>query len=51
MLRAAAAGYTSFFRLPDVARLFAMAVIARMPIGTISLSIAQKSEQSVLRLF
>jgi MFS family permease len=38
MLRAAAAGYTSFFRLPDVARLFAMAVIARMPIGTISLS-------------
>jgi MFS family permease len=38
MLRAAVAEYRSFFRLPDVTRLFAMAVIARMPIGTITLS-------------
>jgi len=38
MLRAAVAEYRSFFRLPDVSRLFAMAVIARMPIGTITLS-------------
>jgi MFS family permease len=39
MLRAAAAEYASFFRLPDVARLFAMAIVARMPIGTVSLSL------------
>jgi MFS family permease len=38
MLRAAVAEYRTFFRLPDVARLFAMAVIARMPIGTVTLS-------------
>jgi MFS family permease len=38
MLRAAVAEYRSFFRLPDVARLFAMAVLARMPIGTVTLS-------------
>jgi MFS family permease len=38
VLRAATAEYRAFFRLPDVARLFAMAVVARMPIGTITLS-------------
>jgi MFS family permease len=38
MLRAAVAEYRSFFRLPDVTRLFAMAIVARMPIGTITLS-------------
>src|SRR5207249_11033494 len=38
MVRAAAARYASFFRLPDVARLLAMAVLARMPIGTVTLA-------------
>jgi MFS family permease len=38
MLRAAVAEYAAFFRLPDVARLFAMAIVARMPIGTVTLS-------------
>lgn len=37
MLRAAVAQYASFFRRPDVTRLFAMAVLARMPLGTITL--------------
>jgi len=35
--RAAAAQYASFFRLPDVTRLLAMAVLARMPLGTVTL--------------
>jgi MFS family permease len=39
MLRAAAAQYASFVRLPDVARLLAMAVLARMPIGTVTLAL------------
>src|SRR5690349_17406388 len=38
MLRATAARYASFIRLPDVARLLAMAVLARMPIGTVTLA-------------
>ena len=38
MLRAAVAQYASFFRLPDVARLLAMAVLARMPLGTVTLA-------------
>ena len=38
MLRAAAARYASFFRLPDVTRLLAMAVLARMPLGTVTLA-------------
>jgi MFS family permease len=37
MLDAAVARYAAFFRLPDVARLFAMAVLARMPLGTVTL--------------
>ena len=39
MLRATAARYASFIRLPDVARLLAMAIIARMPIGTVTLAL------------
>ena len=38
MLRTAIARYASFFRLPDVARLLAMAVLARMPLGTVTLA-------------
>ncbi|MFI4888146.1 MAG: MFS transporter [Burkholderiales bacterium] len=38
MLRAAVARYASFFRLPDVTRLLVMAVLARMPIGTVTLA-------------
>ena len=38
MLRAAVAQYASFFRLPDVAHLLAMAVLARMPLGTVTLA-------------
>jgi MFS family permease len=38
MLRAAAGRYASFFRLPDVTRLLAMAVLARMPLGTVTLA-------------
>jgi len=37
-LRSAAAQYASFLRLPDVGRLLAMAVLARMPIGTVTLA-------------
>ena len=37
MLNAAVAQYAAFFRLPDVTRLLAMALLARMPIGTITL--------------
>ncbi|MDQ2918193.1 MAG: MFS transporter [Pseudomonadota bacterium] len=37
MLDAAVARYASFFRLPDVARLLVMAVLARMPLGTVTL--------------
>jgi len=36
MLKAALARYRSFVREPDVARLMAMALIARMPLGTLS---------------
>ena len=39
MLRATAARYASFIRLPDVTRLLAMAIIARMPIGTVTLAL------------
>jgi MFS family permease len=38
VLRAAVAQYAWFFRLPDVARLLAMAVLARMPLGTVTLA-------------
>jgi MFS family permease len=38
VLRGAAAQYASFLRQPDVARLLAMAVLARMPIGTVTLA-------------
>jgi len=38
-LRSAAAQYASFLRLPDVGRLLAMAVLARMPIGTVTLAL------------
>src|SRR5437867_9990313 len=34
-----ASRYGAFFRLPDVARLFAMAFVARMPIGMLSLAL------------
>jgi MFS family permease len=37
MLNAAVAQYAAFFRLPDVTRLLAMALLARMPIGTVTL--------------
>ena len=37
MLGTAGAHYAAFFRMPDVARLLAMAVVARMPIGTVTL--------------
>jgi MFS family permease len=37
MLDAAVARYAAFFRLPDVTRLFVMAVVARMPLGTVTL--------------
>ena len=37
MLNAAVAQYAAFFRLPDVTRLLAMAVLARMPLGTVAL--------------
>ena len=37
MLRAAGSRYAAFFRLPDVTRLLVMAVLARMPLGTVTL--------------
>ena len=37
-LRMAVARYAVFLRLPDVVRLLAMAVLARMPIGTVTLA-------------
>ena len=37
MLGTAGAHYAAFFRMPDVARLLAMAIVARMPIGTVTL--------------
>jgi MFS family permease len=39
MFDAAVARYAAFFRLPDVARLLAMAVLARMPLGTVTLAL------------
>src|SRR5512141_1798814 len=38
MIEAAVARYGAFFRLPDVTRMLAMAVLARMPIGTVTLA-------------
>lgn len=38
MLRSATAQYASFFRLPDVVRMLAMALLSRMPIGMVTLS-------------
>jgi MFS family permease len=37
MLGTAGAHYAAFFRMPDVARMLAMAVLARMPLGTVTL--------------
>jgi len=37
MLRGAGSRYAAFFRLPDVKRLLVMAVLARMPLGTVTL--------------
>jgi len=39
MFAAAAARYGAFFRLPDVTRMLAMAVVARMPLGTVTLAL------------
>ena len=39
MQSAAAARYAAFFRVPDVTRLMAFAVLARMPLGTVSLAL------------
>ena len=39
MLAAAAARYGAFFRLPDVTRMLVMAVIARMPLGTVTFAL------------
>src|SRR6476659_35724 len=39
MIGAAVARYEAFFRLPDVTRMLAMAIIARMPIGTGTLAL------------
>jgi len=38
MIRSAARRYRDFLRLPDVAKLLAIALVTRMPIGTLSLS-------------
>ncbi|HEY2817377.1 MAG TPA: MFS transporter [Casimicrobiaceae bacterium] len=38
MIRSAADRYRDFLRLPDVAKMLAMALLTRMPIGTLSLS-------------
>ena len=40
MLAAAVARYAAFLRLPDVARMLAMAIVARMPLGTVTLGAA-----------
>ena len=39
MLAAALSRYAAFVRLPDVARLLAMAIVARMPLGTVTLAL------------
>jgi MFS family permease len=39
MIDAAVARYAAFLRLPDVARMLAMAIVARMPIGTVTLAL------------
>src|SRR6478609_7763209 len=39
MIEAAVARYAAFLRLPDVTRMLAMAVVARMPIGTVTLAL------------
>jgi MFS family permease len=39
MIGAAVARYAAFFRLPDVTRMLAMAIVARMPIGTVTLAL------------
>src|SRR5262245_32841675 len=39
MLHRAAARYRDFLRLPDVAKMLAMALFMRLPIGTFSLSL------------
>src|SRR5438445_12289470 len=38
MIRSAARRYRDFLRLPDVAKLLAIALVTRLPIGTLSLS-------------
>src|SRR6478752_2854080 len=39
MIDAAVARYAAFFRLPDVTRMLVMAIVARMPIGTVTLAL------------
>lgn len=39
MIEAAVARYAAFLRLPDVTRMLAMAILARMPIGTVTLAL------------
>ena len=39
MIDAAVARYAAFLRLPDVTRMLAMAIVARMPIGTVTLAL------------
>lgn len=39
MIDAAVARYAAFFRLPDVTRMLVMAVVARMPLGTVTLAL------------
>src|SRR5690348_3721005 len=38
MIRGAAHRYRDFLRMPDVAKMLVLALVARMPIGTLSLS-------------
>jgi MFS family permease len=39
MIDAAVARYAAFLRLPDVTRMLAMAIVARMPLGTVTLAL------------
>ena len=39
MIDAARARYAAFFRLPDVAKMLAMAMVARMPLGMVTLAL------------
>ena len=39
MIDAAVARYAAFFRVPDVTRMLVMAIVARLPIGTVTLAL------------